>query len=108
MFNTYTLGDHARQSPGLILLMRVVASCADRGIHQFDLGVGEAGYKAFFCKEPECLFDSFLPLTARGHAAALAQRAGFAAKRRVKATPALYDIVQRARRLLRGSASAIR
>jgi CelD/BcsL family acetyltransferase involved in cellulose biosynthesis len=103
MFNTYTLSDHARQSPGLILLTRVVASCADRGITSFDLGVGEAGYKAFFCKEPEPLFDSFLPLSAAGHAAAAVERAAFAAKRRIKSTPALYGLVQRARRALRGA-----
>ena len=64
MFNTYTGSDHARQSPGLILLVQVVSQCADRGLKIFDLGVGEAGYKSFFCKEPEPLFDSFLPLTA--------------------------------------------
>jgi CelD/BcsL family acetyltransferase involved in cellulose biosynthesis len=103
MFNTYTLGEHARHSPGLILLMQVVASCADRGMTSFDLGVGEAGYKAFFCKEPEPLFDSFLPLSPAGHASALLQRATFAAKRKIKTTPALWNVAQQARRWLRGA-----
>jgi CelD/BcsL family acetyltransferase involved in cellulose biosynthesis len=103
MFNTYTLNEHAKHSPGLILLMQVVANCADRGLTSFDLGVGEAGYKTFFCKEPEPLFDSFLPLSAAGLAAALAQRVGFAAKRRIKTTPALWKIAQQARRWTRGT-----
>lgn len=103
MFNTYTLGEHAKHSPGLILLQNVVADCADRGLKTFDLGVGEAGYKAFFCKEPEPLFDSFLPLSAAGHGAALVQRTAFAAKRRIKTTPALWKAAQQARRWLRGA-----
>jgi len=49
MFNTYTLSANAKHSPGLILLTHVVGNCADRGLKTFDLGVGEAGYKTFFC-----------------------------------------------------------
>ena len=74
MFNTYTLGENARHSPGLILLMHMIGECADRGLRSFDIGVGEAHYKSFFCKEPEPLFDIFLPLTPRGRLAAPAFR----------------------------------
>lgn len=102
MFNTYTLSDNARQSPGLILLTHVVGQCADRGMRVFDLGVGEAGYKSFFCKEPEPLIDSVLPLTPLGRAAAPLLRAGLAAKRRVKGTPALWNALQALRRRVRG------
>jgi CelD/BcsL family acetyltransferase involved in cellulose biosynthesis len=102
MFNTYTNSDHARQSPGLILLVHVVAQCADRGLQVFDLGVGEAGYKSFFCKEPEPLFDSFLPLTAAGHVAAMMARSGHAMKRRIKSSPVLWERLQDLRRRLRG------
>jgi CelD/BcsL family acetyltransferase involved in cellulose biosynthesis len=99
MFNTYTLGDQARHSPGLILLRHMVEDCARRGLRSFDIGVGNAHYKSFFCKEPEPLFDSFLPLTARGQFAAPAFRATFAAKRLIKAKPALWAAVQTVRRL---------
>jgi len=98
MFNTYTLGQNARHSPGLILIRRMLGACVDRGLRGFDLGVGRAHYKSFFCKEPEPLFDSFLPLTARGHLAAPILRAAFAAKRTIKAKPALWGTVQRFRR----------
>lgn len=106
MFNTYALNEHAKHSPGLILLMQVVANCADRGFTTFDLGVGEASYKTFFCKEPEPLFDSILPLSAAGLAAAPVLRLAFAAKRRIKSTPALWTIAQKARRWTRGTPSA--
>jgi CelD/BcsL family acetyltransferase involved in cellulose biosynthesis len=102
MFNTYTCSDHARYSPGLILLVHVVTQCADRGLQIFDLGAGEAGYKSFFCKEPEPLFDSFLPLTAAGRLAAVAARSGYRLKRWIKGSPVLWDGLQNLRRRLRG------
>jgi CelD/BcsL family acetyltransferase involved in cellulose biosynthesis len=102
MFNTYTLSRHARHSPGLILLQHMIGACAKRGALSFDIGVGRAHYKSFFCKEPEPLFDTFLPLTPRGRLAAPAFRAAFAAKRIVKSTPALLAAVQLLRRLRAG------
>ena len=98
MFNTYTLGEHGRHSPGLVLLRHMLGSCLERGSRSFDIGVGRAQYKSFFCKEREPLFDSFLALTARGHIAAFVFRMTFAAKRLVKEKPALWGAVQRLRR----------
>jgi CelD/BcsL family acetyltransferase involved in cellulose biosynthesis len=102
LFNTYTLGAHARQSPGLVLLPHVLADLTARGFDTFDLGIGEARYKAVFCKDTEPLFDCFLPLTLRGRPAALAARAVAAAKRRIKQMPALRAGAHRVRRTLFG------
>lgn len=102
MFNTYTLSDNARQSPGLILLTHIVENLADRGFECFDLGVGEAHYKTFFCKEPEPLFDSFLPLTPLGRLAAIAAREGSRLKRHIKQSGALWNLVQTLRQGWRG------
>ncbi len=99
MFNTYTLGDSGRYSPGLILLVHMITACAARGLRSFDIGVGRARYKSFFCKEPEPLFDVFYPLTRRGRLAAHAFGAAFATKRVIKAQPALWGTVQALRRL---------
>jgi CelD/BcsL family acetyltransferase involved in cellulose biosynthesis len=99
MFNTYTLSQHSRHSPGLILLQHMIGACAARGARSFDIGVGRAHYKSFFCKEPEPLFDTFLPLTPRGRLAAPAFSAAFAAKRMIKSKPALWSAVQLARRV---------
>jgi CelD/BcsL family acetyltransferase involved in cellulose biosynthesis len=99
MFNTYTLGENARHSPGLILLVHMIGECAGRAMRSFDIGVGRAHYKSLFCKEPEPLFDTFVPLTARGRLAAPAFRAAFAAKRIIKSKAALWAAVQRLRRL---------
>jgi CelD/BcsL family acetyltransferase involved in cellulose biosynthesis len=102
MFNTYTLSRHARHSPGLILLQRMIGACAARGALSFDIGVGRAHYKSFFCKEPEPLFDTFLPLTPRGRLAAPAFRAAFGAKRIIKGKPTLMAAVQCLRRMRTG------
>jgi CelD/BcsL family acetyltransferase involved in cellulose biosynthesis len=102
MFNTYTLSRHARHSPGLILLQHMIAACAQRGSRSFDIGVGRAHYKSFFCKEPEPLFDTFLALTPRGRLAAPAFRTAFAAKRMIKSKPALWGAVQFLRRFRAG------
>jgi CelD/BcsL family acetyltransferase involved in cellulose biosynthesis len=99
MFNTYTLGENARHSPGLILLVHMVGECANRAVGSFDIGVGRAQYKSFFCKELEPLFDIFLPLTPRGRLAAPAFGSAFAIKRLIKGKPALWGTVQLMRRL---------
>ena len=99
MFNTYTLGEHARHSPGLVLLMHMVTECAGRGVRSFDIGVGRAHYNSFFCREPEPLFDTFLPRTPRGRVAALALGLAFATKRLIKQNRTLWAAVQALRRV---------
>jgi CelD/BcsL family acetyltransferase involved in cellulose biosynthesis len=99
MFNTYTLGEHARHSPGLVLLAHMVRDSAERGSRSFDLGVGRAEYKSYFCREPQPLFDSFLPLSARGRLAALVFGTTFAARRVIKQNPTLWSAVQTLRRV---------
>src|SRR5262245_23905830 len=99
MFNTYTLGDHARHSPGLILLAHMINECAARGVASFDIGVGRAGYKSLFCREAEPLFDSLLPFTWRGRLAAPGFAAAFAGKRVIKQNATLWAAVQTLRRV---------
>jgi CelD/BcsL family acetyltransferase involved in cellulose biosynthesis len=101
MFNSYTLGDNARQSPGLILMLHVIKDCAERGAAIFDLGVGEAHYKTHFCNEPEPLFDVFVPLSARGRLLAPALALSGRLKRATKRSPLLMRLAARLRRIVR-------
>jgi CelD/BcsL family acetyltransferase involved in cellulose biosynthesis len=103
MFNTYTLGPLSRFSPGLVLMLHMIADLGERGYASFDLGVGDATYKRGFCREVEPLFDSFLPLTPKGHLAALGARSATAAKRGIKRTPRLFAALQNLQRYLRRS-----
>jgi CelD/BcsL family acetyltransferase involved in cellulose biosynthesis len=99
MINSYTLSEYGRWSPGLLIINHVVRHFAEQGLKIFDLGMGYAPYKNFFCKEVEPLVDAVVPVTAKGHVAALALRAGLAAKRVIKTTPALWNAAQKIRRL---------
>jgi CelD/BcsL family acetyltransferase involved in cellulose biosynthesis len=100
MFNTYTLSGNAKYSPGLILMRDIIDHYAARGFTSLDLGIGSDDYKRLFCKDDEPIFDSFVPLTLRGKAAAAGLSALTRAKRLVKHTPALMQMAQRLRSAL--------
>lgn len=100
MFNSHTGSDHARFSPGLILLQYLIADCAERGFEVFDIGPGEARYKTFFCKTFEPIFDTVLPLSRRGRLAAPAIRGLFALKSEIKHNPRLWAAASFVRRTL--------
>lgn len=100
MFASHTAGEHSRHSPGLILLQHLIANCADRGFESFDIGPGEARYKTLFCKEFEPIFDSILPLSARGRVLAKPLRASFRLKSAIKRNPALWRVASSVRSVL--------
>ena len=94
MFNTYTVSENARYSPGLILLRDMIDHYGERGYASYDFGVGSDEYKMTFCKEDEPIVDSFIPLTARGRLTALGMSSMTHAKRLVKQNPALMQMAQ--------------
>jgi CelD/BcsL family acetyltransferase involved in cellulose biosynthesis len=97
MFNTYTMSDNSRYSPGLILMRNIVDHYAERGYCALDLGIGSHEYKRLFCKSDEPIFDSFIPLSLRGKVAASAMSGINRAKHLVKHTPALFHVTQKLR-----------
>jgi CelD/BcsL family acetyltransferase involved in cellulose biosynthesis len=101
VFNSMIRGELARKSPGQLLLINLVRMCCQRGLTQFDLGVGEARFKRLFCTEIEPLFDTFRPLSARGSIAAIGYRLGYHLKGRIKSSPPIWDAVTALRRPLR-------
>ncbi|MBI5319908.1 GNAT family N-acetyltransferase [Bradyrhizobium sp.] len=101
MFNTYTMSGNAKYSPGLILMRDIIDHYAALGYRALDLGIGSDDYKRLFCKSDEPIFDSFIPLTARGRMAASAMRGFHRAKRMVKHNPALFEMAQKLRGALR-------
>jgi CelD/BcsL family acetyltransferase involved in cellulose biosynthesis len=99
MFNTYTMSDNSRHSPGLILMRNIIDHYAPRGYRELDLGIGSDSYKKLFCKSNEPVFDSFIPLSKRGKAAASAMSGINRAKHLVKHNQTLYRFSQ----MLRGA-----
>jgi CelD/BcsL family acetyltransferase involved in cellulose biosynthesis len=94
MFNTYTMSDNSRYSPGLILMRNIVDHYAASGYRALDLGIGSDDYKRMFCKSDEPIFDCFIPLSARGRLAASAMSAIVSAKHLVKHNHALLQVAQ--------------
>ncbi|MCJ2013942.1 GNAT family N-acetyltransferase [Methylobacterium sp. J-076] len=90
-----------RYSPGDLLLHHLVREQTGRGRLGFDLGVGEARYKASICDETIALVESVWPVTVRGHAFALVRQGLTRLKRRVKGDPRLFAAASRVRSLLR-------
>jgi CelD/BcsL family acetyltransferase involved in cellulose biosynthesis len=101
MFNTYTLSENSRHSPGLILMRNIIDHYAGHGYGALDLGIGSDEYKRLFCKGDEPIFDCFIPLTARGRLAATAMSGINRAKHLVKHNPALFQMAQRLRSAFR-------
>jgi len=103
MFNTYTMSQNAKFSPGLILIREIIDHFANQNYRAFDLGPGSYDYKLLFCHDHEPIFDSFIPLSMRGRFAIGAISAVNEAKRLVKSNPALLDLAQSLRSRLQGA-----
>jgi CelD/BcsL family acetyltransferase involved in cellulose biosynthesis len=98
MFNTYTMSARSRYSPGLILMRNIIDHYAGKRYRALDLGIGSDDYKRLFCKGDEPIFDSFIPLSARGRVAALTMLALNRVKRMVKRNHVLLHLAQGLRR----------
>jgi CelD/BcsL family acetyltransferase involved in cellulose biosynthesis len=91
----------AKSSPGDLLLIKLIAAKCATGITSFDLGIGEARYKNMICNETVPLFDSFVPVTLKGHILAMIFSMSLRLKRNLKQNPKAMKILRRIRSLLR-------
>jgi CelD/BcsL family acetyltransferase involved in cellulose biosynthesis len=86
-----------RFSPGDLLLYHLVRDQTERGRTGFDLGIGEARYKASICDETIELVRTLVPVTGRGHVFAMTRLAFLRLKRRIKGSPRLFAMASRLR-----------
>jgi CelD/BcsL family acetyltransferase involved in cellulose biosynthesis len=94
MFNTYTMSENSRYSPGLILVRYIIDHYAEQSYRAIDLGIGSDDYKRMFCKTDEPIFDSFVALSPLGQLAAPAMSANNRAKHLVKNNQMLLRCAQ--------------
>ena len=95
MFNSFDTDEEiAKSSPGDLLMMRIIANACAQGQTGFDLGVGEARYKAALCDERIALFDAIVPVTMLGRAAASLVASRQAIKRTIKSNPRLFALAK--------------
>lgn len=88
-----------RGSPGEVLINHLIRVLCAEGYQHFDLGVGEARYKAHYCPEQVALFDSALGITPKGKLVARAFLAARKTKRMIKQSPNAMALLARLRGL---------
>jgi len=99
MFNSIATDDLSQYSPGSVLIMDLLPQLIERGVREFDLGIGPSGYKSDWCDRVDRMFDVALPITVRGHAAAHAVSGYLKLRRFAKNTPLISKSYDRLRRL---------
>jgi CelD/BcsL family acetyltransferase involved in cellulose biosynthesis len=82
-------------SPGDLLLLHLITQLGAQGLTQFDLGIGDAAYKAGYCPREDKLFDSRFASSLKGEILKWILSAISYAKRRVKANAKLLAFARR-------------
>ncbi len=94
----------ARSSPGDLLLSLLIEAKCRQGLTMFDLGTGEGRYKSNWCDQVEPLFDTLIPVSAKGHAFVYADSGRRHIKRTIKQNPWAWAIAQKIRERIKISA----
>ncbi len=96
LFNSFDSDPEiAKSSPGDLLLTYVLRDACARKIAVFDLGLGDARYKATFCDEVEPMADALVPVGLVGLLAWPFYTASLAAKAAIKRNPRVWRLVER-------------
>jgi CelD/BcsL family acetyltransferase involved in cellulose biosynthesis len=90
----------AKSSPGDLLLVKLLARLCERGVASFDLGIGEARYKATYCDITIPLFDVVIAFGLKGHFFGACYVLTSRVKRAVKQNPQVFATLRRWKRAL--------
>lgn len=97
IFASYDDGEVSRFGPGAAHLRDLMARAIAEGCREFDFTIGDERYKFEWSDKETVLVDYFAATTWRGWLPALFLRQLTGAKRKMKQTPALWNVVQKAR-----------
>jgi CelD/BcsL family acetyltransferase involved in cellulose biosynthesis len=104
LFNSFDPDpDIAKSSPGDLLLARILRDACARGLQSFDLGLGEARYKAMFCGEREEMADVVFASTRAGGLAAPLFGYGLRMQAAIKNNGRLWSFISGIRRRAAGA-----
>ncbi|MFK0163876.1 GNAT family N-acetyltransferase [Rhizobium sp. NPDC090279] len=87
----------AEASPGELLFWLMIERLHREGVALFDFGIGNQTYKRSWCPMETVQHDLFLPISGRGHLAAMTQRGIVRVKVAIKSNRKLYSFIQRLR-----------
>jgi len=97
--NSTTAGEGSQFRLMSILIADLMDELLDMGVTSFDMGLGDFSYKDRWT-DPQTVFNSVVPLTAKGKLAAAMIARGTAIKRTIKQNPKLWEAASSVRRVL--------
>lgn len=95
------LGELNRWSPGFILLREKIAHHCREGTAVFDLGSGDAGYKAAWHSDEVPRFETYLSLSPRGWATTFLSETKAQSRWAIKSSPLVWKMVSSVRELIK-------
>lgn len=101
-FGTYCSAD-PRNSPGYFIDYTNIQQACEQGKKVYDFSVGDEDYKRSWCDIETWQFETLLPLSPKGRALSLYERARAAAVHAVKSNHRLWALAKRLRARLAGS-----
>ena len=93
-------GETSRFGPGIVHLHGLLQHAIETGCREFDFTIGDERYKQDWCDTEIKLYDHIAAASALGWPAAMATISLRRAKRFIKQTPALWNLVTKARAAL--------
>ena len=103
MVNSFDIDPEiARQSPGELLLRKLIVDQCEAKLDMLDFGVGKAQYKSHYCDVSVPLFDTLLPVGDKGRIFAFYESTRLRLKAAIKANRILFENFRRLQRLLQG------
>lgn len=100
LYPTYEQSELTKYAPGGLLMWNLFEWCITNGVEIYDFTIGDESYKDQWCDQELGLFDCYQGRTALGHCYAVLFKLALRLKRKIKHTPALWEIAQRARLVL--------
>lgn len=98
-FGTYH-PDYAHAGPGEQLYFRLIESATNRGLKEFDFGIGDERYKRSWCDVETWHKDTFVAVSTKGKLTRIAKQMRSTAVRSLKSNEQIWKTAKAARRKL--------
>lgn len=94
-------GPLKRFSPGSMVMRYAIERSCEDGVRSFDFSAGSSQYKTRWADSELPLFETLIPLSAKGRVYCMAEWLHITVKRRVKHSPFLWSRIKKLRALFR-------
>lgn len=84
------IAETARHSPGGLLINHLIEWAFSQGLQLFDFTIGDEPYKAHWCEQIEPIYETLIPISARGQIVVAALKLDAFVRHQVRSRPWLY------------------